>query len=271
VSVSARLGCWLLGANVTALGVQSLMLAIPVGRLEPVPTGMPGQEAIAYLTGAILLIVGICLLVGKWARAGAAALAILLLVWVLLLHLPRVVASPMSPAWVGLFETFALFGGAWLLAAMLPVEGGGRLWNRWLDRGATLGRVCFGASLPVFGASHFIYADFVASWVPKWIPYPLFWAYFTGVAHTAAGLSILTNVIARIAATLAAAMYGSWALIVHIPRIAAAPHDAFEWNGLFVASALSSSALLVAASFARERSDRSITSQDPGQPRLSRA
>ncbi|MEP7245983.1 MAG: hypothetical protein ABI885_20205, partial [Gammaproteobacteria bacterium] len=55
---------------------------------------------------------------------------------------------------------------------------------------------------------------------------------------------IVANVMARLAATLAAAMYASWVLLVHIPRVAAAPHDAFEWNGIFVASALCASALL---------------------------
>jgi hypothetical protein len=36
-------------------------------------------------------------------------------------------------------------------------------------------------------------------------------------------------------------------LIVHIPRVAAAVYDPFEWNGIFVAMSLCASALLVAA------------------------
>ena len=108
----------------------------------------------------------------------------------------------------------------------------------------------------MFGIAHFQYHDFVASWVPKWIPFPLFWAYFTGAAHCAAGVAILVSVMTRLAATLAAVMYGSWALIVHIPRILAAPRDAFEWNGLFVASALCAGALLIAGSL-REPHPRS--------------
>jgi uncharacterized membrane protein YphA (DoxX/SURF4 family) len=108
--------------------------------------------------------------------------------------------------------------------------------------------LCFGVSLPVFGLSHVIYHDFVASWVPRWLPFPQFWAWFTGIAHAAAGLAILANVQARLAAILAAVMYGSWVLIVHIPRVAAAIHDPFEWNGIFVAMSLCASALLVAAS-----------------------
>jgi len=253
VHTAARLGRYLIGFAATALGVQSLWLAIYVGRLQPIPDWVPGHDAIAYLTGAFLLAVGILILIGKWARLAAALLSLELLGWFLVLYLPQLVAHPMGSAWTGAFETFALFGGTWLLAALLPAEGHRPRFNRVVDRGATLGRLCFGVSLPVFGIAHFVYHDFVASWVPKWIPYPLFWAWFTGACHFAAGVAIVINVLARLAATLAGIMYGSWVLIVHIPRVMAAPHDAFEWNGIFVASMLCGSALLVAGAAATRK------------------
>jgi uncharacterized membrane protein len=244
VSPAIQVGRYLIGLAVTALGVQSLWLQIYVGRLQPVPDGVPGKVAITMLTGIVLIAIGLGILSGRWARLAATALAAILLLWVLVLYLPLLVRQPSS--WLGTFETFALFGGAWLLAAALPVNGKRYAWDGIVDRGMTLGRLCFGISLPVFGIAHFVYPGFVAAWVPAWIPFPLFWAYFTGVAHVAAGLAILANVTARLAAFLAAIMYGSWVLIVHIPRVAAATHDAFEWNGIFVATALSAGALLVA-------------------------
>jgi len=226
--------------------VQSVWLKIPVGRLEPVPDWLHGQNIIAIASGLFLIAVGLGLLTRRWARLAATALAAMLLLWVVLLYLPLVFV--VTAAWNGMCETLAIFGGAWVLAATLPVDGPRRAWDGVVDRGRTLGRLCFGVSLPVFGLAHFIYHDFVASWVPRWIPFPQFWAWFTGIAHAAAGLAILANVKARLAAILAAVMYGSWVLIVHIPRVAAAIHDPFEWNGIFVAMSLSASALLVAAS-----------------------
>jgi uncharacterized membrane protein len=251
VKPAVYLGRYLIGLAAIALGIQSLWLRIYVGRLQPVPDWVPGRDAIAILTGIFLLAVGLCILSGKWARLAATALAAMLLLWVVVLYLPLVFTQP--GRWLGTFETFALFGGAWLLAAVLPVEGKRYTWDGVVARGVTLGRLCFGISLPVFGIAHFIYHDFVATWVPAWIPFPQFWAYFTGVAHVAAGVSILTNVMSRLAAMLAAIMYGSWVLIVHIPRVANATHDAFEWNGIFVASALCASALLVAGTLEDER------------------
>jgi uncharacterized membrane protein len=254
VDIAGQVGRYLMGTAITALGAQSLLLGIYVGRLQPIPDSVPGHAAIAYLTGLFLVVVGLCVLTGKWAREAAAALAAVLLAWVLVLYVPQIVAQPFGSAWNGTFETFALFSAAWLLAALLPVRGARRKWDGIVDRGLPLGRLGFGISLPVFGTAHFVYHDFVASWVPKWIPAPQFWAYFTGAAHCAAGVSIVVNVLARVAALLAGIMYGSWALLVHIPRIAAAPHDAFEWNGLFVASALCAGALLVAGSVGRSTS-----------------
>src|SRR6185503_20061441 len=143
--------------------------------------------------------------------------------WVLALYVPRIFQVP--AAWLGTFETFAIFGGTWLLAATLPIDGKARVWDPIVQRGQVFGRICFGVSLPVFGISHFVYHDFVATWVPAWMGFPQFWAYFTGAAHIAAGVAIVTNM---------------W------PRVAAATHDAFEWNGIFVASALCASAVLVA-------------------------
>jgi uncharacterized membrane protein len=242
----AQLGRYLISLAMLALGVQSVWLRIVVGRLEPLQDWVPGHDIIAIITGLFLIAVALGLLMHRWARLAATALAAVLLLWVVLLYVPLVFVA--TAAWVGMFETFAIFGGVWVLAATLPVVGPRRAWDPAVDRGRTLGPVCFGVSLPVFGLSHFIYHDFVASWVPRWIPFPQFWAWFTGFAHATAGLAILVNVKARLAAVLAAVMYGSWVLIVHIPRVAAAIHDPFEWNGIFVALSLCASALLVAAS-----------------------
>jgi uncharacterized membrane protein len=241
------LGGRLFGAAMIALGLQSLWLTSYVARLQPIPDYVPGHDAIAYFTGAFLLVAGVCLIIGRWARLAATALALMLLLWFVALYVPQLVAQPMGSAWTGAFETFALFGAAWVLASMLPAEKRRFAWDGLVDRGRSSGRLCFGISLPVFGIAHFVYHDFVATWVPAWIPQPQFWAYFTGAAHCAAGIAILVNVLARLAAVLAAVMYGSWVLLVHAARVAAASHDAFEWNGLFVAAALCASALIVAA------------------------
>ena len=79
-------------------------------------------------------------------------------------------------------------------------------------------------SLVVFGTQHFLYAKFVATLVPSWIPGHLFWAYFVGVAFVAAAVSIAIGKTCALAATLLGLMFILWVFLLHLPRVAAAPH-----------------------------------------------
>ena len=48
-------------------------------------------------------------------------------------------------------------------------------------------RIVFGLAFVAFGASHFVYHEYVEAVIPVWIPFHKFFAYATGVAHIAAG------------------------------------------------------------------------------------
>ena len=113
-------------------------------------------------------------------------------------------------------------------------RGGSAAYIDLLHRLAAIGRYGFGVSLPVFGALHFIYHDYVASVIPAWVPgSPVFWTYFTGCAHIAVGIAILAGVQAQLAARLLGSMFGSWVLIVHVPRVLARPASQAEWTSLY--------------------------------------
>jgi len=96
--------------------------------------------------------------------------------------------------------------------------------------GLMAGRVFFGISMLGFGALHFLYIPYVAFVIPNWIPAHVAFAYATGVAHVAAGLGILTGVIARVAAHA---------------------QDPNEWTSMLIALAMSGGALLVADALSR--------------------
>jgi sorbitol-specific phosphotransferase system component IIBC len=98
---------------------------------------------------------------------------------------------------------------------------------------------------------HLMYAKFVATLVPAWIPGQLFWAYFVGVAFFAAGLSIIARKLAPLAATLLGLMFLLWVILLHLPRVVASPHDGKEWTSAFVALAMSGSAFALAGALAR--------------------
>jgi uncharacterized membrane protein YphA (DoxX/SURF4 family) len=81
--------------------------------------------------------------------------------------------------------------------------------------------------------------------VPGWIPFKTFWAWVTGDIHQITGLAMLAGLRVRLAATCEAAMMGSFVLLVHLPRVIAAPDQHVEWIMLAISSALTGAALLV--------------------------
>jgi uncharacterized membrane protein len=111
----------------------------------------------------------------------------------------------------------------------------------------TLGRIFVAVSLIVFGVQHFMYSGFVAGLVPDWMPKQLFWAYFVGVAFFAAAAGILTEMLARPAATLLGVMFFLFVLLLHIPRISLHSRDGNEWTSGFVALAMCGGAWVLAS------------------------
>lgn len=224
----------LYGLGAMALGVIGLIFGDFALQWQPVPKDVPGHHALALFSGAIMLILGLGVLWARTARAASAALALVYLGWVAL-HGPGVAAAPASVAsWLGLAETLSLAAGGLALFAMTAQPPN--------DRARLAARLIYGLCPLVFGLSHFAYAEFTAKMVPGWIPHSLFWAYATGVGHLAAGLAILLGVAPRLAATLLTAMMASFVVLLHIPRVMAAPDSHLEWAMTAVALSLTGAA-----------------------------
>jgi uncharacterized membrane protein len=230
----------------TVFGIQYFQFGKYMGGLPPVPPWAPGGALGAYLVGVILLVAAMSLAINKEARISALVIGSLFLLCVVFLqlqHFSAVVHNGVERTRA--FEPFALAGAAFVLAAVLP-------------RGSTsaapglnanlilLGRVIFGVSLVIFGWQHFLYATFLASLVPAWLPAHLFWIYFTGAGMVAAGLGIVFNVLGALSAGGLALMFGLWVLVLHGPRVLAQPHNGDEIASLFVALAFCGASLIIA-------------------------
>ena len=59
------------------------------------------------------------------------------------------------------------------------------------DKLIVLGPVFEAVSLAIFAAEHFLAAKGMSGIVPKWLPGPMFWTYFFGVALAAATISLI--------------------------------------------------------------------------------
>jgi uncharacterized membrane protein YphA (DoxX/SURF4 family) len=248
---SFQFGRVIFAAAIAGLGVQCLVRSSAVPALEPVSSSA-SLELIGWITGIVLVGAAVATLARATAYYGAAVIAAVLLLWVVLLHAPALVAAPKNGgAWTGAFETFALSGAALVLFGLTRGAAG---YEREPDAVATrasmIGRLIYGVSMPAFGVLHFLYIAYVAYVIPNWIPAHVFFAYATGIAHVASGLSILAGVLARFAAYCTAAMFGTWVLIVHAPRVLAHSHEPSEWTSMLIAIGMCGGALLIACALA---------------------
>ncbi|MBW8815174.1 MAG: DoxX family membrane protein [Caulobacterales bacterium] len=221
------------GLGAIGLGITGLVVGGFALQWEPVPKGLALYQPLAFLGAAWLLAGGIACLFRRTSAWGALALAAQYGLWVLALHLPRAIGHPAELAsWQAVAESLALcLGGVLGWAAQRDAA---------LVR--TVAQRLFGVCGLVFGASHFVYAKFTAAMVPGIYPFPMAWVWLTGAGHLAAGASLLSGVLSRMAAAALTAMFAVFVLTLHAPRVAHAPADRLEWTMAFIALSLTGAA-----------------------------
>jgi uncharacterized membrane protein len=232
-------------------GIQYFQFGKYQGGLPPVPPWAPGGAIGAYLVGVILLAAAISFAINKEVRISALVIGSLFLFCVLFFHLQHFSAvvhdgNDRTRA----FEPFALAGALLVLATLQPPRGSTNTAPNLNANLMLLGRIIFGVSMVIFGWQHFLYAAFLATLVPAWLPAHLFWIYFTGTGMVAAGLGITFNVLGGIASYGLALMFGLWVLVLHGPRVIAQPHHGDEIASLFVALAFCGASLIIAGAMA---------------------
>jgi hypothetical protein len=238
-------GQLLFAIAVLALGVENLLCA-HFARTDPGVPWFPVNPFFGYINGLLVSAAGLSIAVKFHARLAAVLLGYLFWGYVLFIELPLVFAH--SADWTAygvLFEALAFGASAWTLVQALPCDANSR-WENVLGRAAVSGPYLFALSLIVFGSIHFLVARFIASLIPAWIPGALFWAYLTGTALIAAGISIAIRRLDQWAGFLLGIMFLLWVVVLHTPRVAADLHNPDEWSSALIALGMCGGSWIVA-------------------------
>jgi len=232
------------GLGVVAIGLVGLLSRdFILG--QTVPAGLPGRAVLADVAALLMLAAGIAMEWRRTATFAATVLAVYLGLFVIVLMNGALLLKHYAEygAYFGVAEQTSILAGALMVIAA----------SSNLERGRALllvrvGRIALGVCVVFFGGAHFVYMGMTAPLVPKWLPFSgVFWGYVTGVCFIAAGVALMTGVLARLAAMLLVVMLGMFALMVHVPALVA-KRSVFNWTELVINFAIMGVAWVVADS-----------------------
>jgi uncharacterized membrane protein YphA (DoxX/SURF4 family) len=243
---SQTLGRIFVAISLVVFGVQHFIYGGFVAGL--VPAWMPGRLFWAYFVGVAFVAAAIGIFIEMMARPAATMLGVMFFLFVVLLHIPRIVGnSSNGNEWTSGFVALAMCGGAWILASASPLED-----REKADPFLRLGRYFFALAFVAFGFQHFVYARFAAGLGPPWFPGRPLWACLIGVVFVSAGAAILLGQKARLAAAFLATIAFLFFLLLYVPRITTQLYNPGPWTSGFEILALSGGALVLASILPQE-------------------
>ena len=215
---------------------------------------LPHSRILIYIAATIEILGGVAVQWPRTARTGTVALGTIYFLFALL-AVPLILAHPLVYNGYGnFFEQLSLASGAVILYASSRAIASART-----ARLAQIAYYSFAVCVVSFALEQLFYLSETASLVPKWIPPgKMFWAIATTVAFALAAISLLTGVMARLAAQLTTVMIVGFELLTWLPTLFAHPHSFFNWSESMETLAIAASAWMVADFLDHRRSTESL-------------
>jgi uncharacterized membrane protein YphA (DoxX/SURF4 family)/uncharacterized membrane protein len=125
-----------------------------------------------------------------------------------------------------------------------------------LDKLILFGPLFYAVPIAAFGTEHFTVTMGIASIVPSWLPWHVFWVYLLGACFIAAAFSLVTRIQARLSASLLALTFFLFVVLMDAP---ASLHDLHNRFGITLALrelSFCGGPLALAASLSRQQHPR---------------
>jgi uncharacterized membrane protein len=223
-----KIGIWIFALGTIITGVLNVVWGAFDASHQPIAAfgvGAVTLKVLAYLSGVLLIAGGIALLSPITERIGAAVSAVMYLFFALL-WVPRFSSATHAYGYHLGVVLFVLLGISQQLMLMSPA-----LLVTWQERGILAARWMLGVGPIIFGLAHLVSLNIFTRFVPHWIPFPVFWVIFTGLAFLLAGIAIVSRKWDLLATRLLALMLLLFEFIVEVPPIFAQPHSQSAWAG----------------------------------------
>jgi uncharacterized membrane protein len=226
---------------------------VTAGIAALVPGWIPAHTFWVYLVGVGFLCAALSIAVLVQARLAAALVGMTFLIFVCVMDMPAVVANPGNRFfWALALRQLAFSGVAFALAM-----------SRWSARPrqqspvqpiralAAFPRFFVGIPSLFYGVEHLLHPEFLPGvplkkLTPEWIPGRIAVGYFVGLVLIAAGVCLLWNKKARVAATTLGITIMLTVSGVYLPMLLRAPTDIVALNYFFDTMLFGGTILLLA-------------------------
>jgi uncharacterized membrane protein len=238
-------------------GSEHLTITADIARI--VPRWIPARTFWVYLVGVAFICAAVSIAILVQARLAAALVGMTFLIFVCLMDIPGVVARPGDRFFWALALRQIVFSGGAFAFAMSP-------WSNRSRRPSRARRTAVLAAIPRFfigipslfyGVENLLHPAYVPGiplqkLSPEWIPGRILLSYFVGVILILAGVCLLVNKKARIAATGLGLTILLTVLWIYLPMLIAAPTDVVALNFFFDTMLFCGTILLLANAMDKE-------------------
>ena len=221
-----------------------------------IPRWIPAHTFWVYLVGVAFICAALSIAVLVKARLAASLVGMTLLIFVLVMDMPGVIAQPGNRFfWALALRQLAFSGGAFAFA-MQPLSRQPSP-ARTTAALAPIPRFFVGIPSIFYGVMHLLHPANVPGVplqliTPEWIPGRIPLSYFVGVILILAGLCLVVNKKARLAATVLGLTILLTVLWIYLPMLLAAPTDVVALNYFFDTLLFCGTILLLANAMKKE-------------------